>query len=123
MKEIALEITKATKAVQTAEVFAAKYSAKLPDGLGAFACGNFGADFTIYLRGRSPSDRDKALILVGDVFGRGGWVAESAYGHDGFHWKQVVDGVAITIQYAQEIDSPKTFPVNPNQFPVQLENA
>lgn len=122
MIQIEDAINKAKEATKVAELFAIKYSAKLPDGLGNFATGSYGTTFNIYLKGRDEEDRQRALLILGDVFGRAGWIATPAYSNDGFHWGQKIDNVQVDITYAQEVNTPKTFPVAPNQFPIQIEN-
>lgn len=122
MTKLAQSIERCRTQLAVAELFALKYDSKLPDGLGSLWTGSFGTRFDISLRGRSQSDRDKALSLLGEVFGRGGWEAKISFNHDYFDWSQRIDGVEIKIEGAQPTGQPKSFPVDPKQFPLQLED-
>lgn len=126
MTKLQETVSRAHAELVLAEIFVLKYGDKLPDGLGGFWTGSFGTSFDIALRSRSDDDRQKALTLLGEVFGRAGWLAtmnQSGYGFHGFDWSKTVDGVKVKIEGAQRFDQPESFPVDPRSFPLQLEDA
>lgn len=106
--------------LKVADLFLTKYDSKLPEGLGTIIVNNDSVVFIVMLYRRAAYDTNKALTVLGDVFGRADWQAQMNYSHDAFDWSKVVDGVTLRILNAQTIDQPKAFPVNPNQFPIQL---
>jgi hypothetical protein len=123
MKTIADTLDDYRTQLQIAELFRIKYDAKLPLGLGTFSIYSNSCNFHIGLTYVNPDDRQRALAVTGDVFGRGDWVARACYNNDGFDWTKTLDGVTITITKAQVLDSPRTFPVDPLAFPLQLEES
>lgn len=119
-------INDARIALHAGEMFLLKYDAKLPPDLGLLCVGGFGAHFDVNLMHRDQCDRDKALAHLGEVFGRSGWEAKLSAGYHQFHgydWRKEVDGVLIQIEGAQPTGQPKSFPVDPKQFPLQIEDA
>lgn len=119
-------IAECRAALEAAEIFLLKYESKLPEGLGSLYVGGFGAHFDVGLMHRNDEERNKALAYMGDTFGRSGWEAKLVTGYsqfDGFNWTKEVDGVRVKIEGAQKLDQPKSFPVDPKQFPIQLEDA
>lgn len=115
----------ARNALVIAELFVVKYESKLPEGLGSFYVGGFGAHYDVNLSYRDRDQRNKALSHLGEVFGRAGWEAKISGGYQfhGFDWTKEVDGVRVKIEGAQKIDQPQSFPVDPKQFPLQIEDA
>lgn len=108
------------QALADGELFLLKYESKLPEDLGDFYVASYGVRFEVRLGGRSDTQREKALCYLGDVFGRSGWEATLGYGGSYFNWHKLVDGVVIQIEAAQMTGTPKSFPVDPKQFPLQL---
>lgn len=111
------------KQVEIAEVFVLKYDAKLPEGLGSLMISNEGVQYFIHLTGKTDDDRQRALSVLGDVFGRSDWSATATYNRRGYDWGKRLDGVRLHIFEAQKTDEPDSFPVDPKQFPLQLEDA
>lgn len=113
------------RAFNNTELFVVLHDAKLPNGLGSLYIGCFGAHYDVNLCHRNDDDRNKALAHMGEVFGRSGWEAKLnvSYNFHGFAWTKTVDGVRVKIEGAQKIDQPQSFPVDPKQFPLQIEDA
>jgi len=118
-------IQEARTGLEIAEIFVSKYDAKLPEDLGRLyiLCGT--AQYDVGLRGRTEEERNTALAYLGDTFGRGGWEANVSTGYNfhGYDWSKKVDGVYLKIEGAQPTGQPQSFPVDPKQFPLQLEDA
>jgi hypothetical protein len=105
--------------------FAAKFGEQLP----AVACGCMvsydGIPSVTLYTGNTSDDKDKALSLYGDVFGRDGWMAEESQTYRGtFNWSKTIDGVPVTILHAEQLPpKPTAIPVPPSKFPIQLADA
>lgn len=106
-----------------AELFLLKYESKLPEELGFIQIHSERACYHVLLDHRNENDRNKALAHLGDTFGRADWQAEANYNNTAFNWSKEVDDVQIRISGAQPTGQPQSFPVDPKQFPIQLEDA
>lgn len=71
----------------------------------------------------TEGNREKALTLLGDVFGRNGWEAKLDYNGRYFNWRKDVDGVSICICSAKRAVKANTFPVPPSEFPILLQDS
>jgi hypothetical protein len=109
--------------VKLAELFLIKYCSKLPDGMGTLSIGQNSFTYAVNLGYKTEDDRNKALTIMGDVFGRADWVAKITYNRDGYDWSKKLDGCSLYIFEAQKLSAPQDFPVNPTQFPIQLTDA
>ena len=116
------QVAKTRESLQMAELFLVKYESKLPEDLGDLTVFTGFVEFEVNLRYRQDNDRSKALTYLGETFGRADWNA--TINHDGtaFDWRKTLDGVQLSIRFAQPTDQPKSFPVDPKQFPIQLED-
>lgn len=123
MSKFQKAIHETRNALAVAEIFALKYEAKLPEELGEIYIASFGVHYDIRLSTRDDHNRNKALAHLGEVFGRSGWESTLAYGARYFDWQKELDGVKINIQGAQMMNQPDRFPVDPKQFPLQIEDA
>lgn len=112
-------INQAQESVKVMELFALKYGAKLPKELVRFSL-SVPRPFCFIRLGYTNEDRDRALSVVGEVFGRADWTASRDRHNDCFNWDKTLDGVNIYISGAQKFDQPEKFPVDPKQFPLQL---
>lgn len=74
----------------------------------------------------TDQDRDRALTLMGDLFGRHGWTASqtnSSYERPRLDWTKEVMGIPITIYGAKFLPKqPDEIPVMPSEFPVLLRD-
>jgi hypothetical protein len=116
------DIEEARTSLAAAELFATINGAKLPAGLGSLYIG-YRVSYSVFLRNRSKGERDRALTFLGETFGRADWTATMNSNGDAFNWKKTVDGVDIVIEDAQPTGQPKSFPVDPKQFPLRIEDA
>jgi hypothetical protein len=113
-------LSTAKNSIRIAELFLLKYDAKLPEDFGALIVSD--RPVLYFDLSYKPDDfREQALTLLGNVFGRSDWKAKLEYYGKAFDWSKTVDGVCITIEKAQLISQPEEFPVDPKQFPIQLE--
>lgn len=108
--------------VQIATAFAKKYADKLPEDLGSLFISDSNVHCTVSLSHSwiTAEDRAKALTVLGDIFGRDGWLAKSD-GHL-INWSKKLDGVALSIIGAEWMPEHST-PVHPSKFPLQLADA
>ncbi len=102
--------------------FLDSYGSKIPDGLGNISLYNR-AEFAVMLSHRANSDRDRALQVVGDIFGREGWTAKPEYGGQSFDWTKEIDGVRLNIYGAETLPKLEPMPVPPSKFPLQLADS
>ena len=109
-----------TSMLHIAESFAEKFGEQLPEGLASITV--FGATPELYVSsGYSTDDRNRVLLLIGDLFGRSGWSRSVDYGRESFSWKKIVDGVSIVLSRVESVEIPADkSPVPPAAFPLQL---
>lgn len=115
------QIQKQKELLRNTELFVIKYDSKIPKGLGMLIFGVDYVCFYVSLDGKTDSDRNRALAVMGDIFGRGGWDAQLEYRGRHFDWSKMLDSVSVKISCAQPIGKPEKFPVDPKSFPLQLE--
>lgn len=121
MQTLREQIDNQIQFVNAAELFLTIYGSKIPEGLGMIIFAPETPMFYVSLDGKEPSDRDRALSAMGDVFGRADWKAVLEYRGRHFDWSKTVNNVLLTISCAQLIGKPEAFPVDPKQFPLQIE--
>lgn len=126
-------------ALETLKNFSWLYNNKIPEGLvsmSLYVVQEYRVDgpstplgkvhANISLSCQVDSERDRALTLLGDVFGRHGWTAKrngSAY-QPGYDWSKELQGVKITITSAKMLPKERDdIPVAPQEFPVLLHDA
>lgn len=105
-----------------AELFAIKYGPKLPEDVGNFSISSGLVQFSYDATYDIDENRDRILTLFGDVFGRSNWTSKLSYYGRHFDWKKELDGVEIRIDGARKVSQPEAFPVDPKEFPIQLED-
>ncbi len=113
-----------TAHLDTAKAFVDKFGDKLPEGTASLNCVPIsGSPPSCYLSvGYSEGDRQKALALFGDVFGRTGWVQKLSFDKASYDWEMVVDGVLLHISRAEKVPTEReNIPVPPTKFPLQLQ--
>jgi hypothetical protein len=121
MTTFAQQIADAEAAIEVVKLFLLKYESKIPAGMGNIDVAS--KSFFVFLNGRSDNDRTRALTVMGDVFGRSGWSSTFDRYDASYNWSKTVDGVKLSIQSAQKPNQPDSFPVDPKQFPIQIEDA
>lgn len=123
MNPLQTGIEKQKSCIATAEAFAAKFGDKLPEGVAHIDFVMMGSA-TCYLRvGYTESDRQRALALFGDVFGREGWTQALNYDRQSYDWSREIDGVKLFISKAETIPAEPSREVPPTKFPLQLKDA
>ena len=58
---------------------------------------------------------------MGKIFGKQGWTRTINYAKK-FDWKKEIDGVKLSIDSAENMELNES-PVNPKDFPIQIEDA
>lgn len=104
------------------------YDSKIPDDFGSIGISSISYKptcvFCLPTDDRdTEGNREKALTLLGDVFGRNGWEAKLDYNGRYFDWRKDVDGVSICICSAKRAVKADTFPVPPSEFPILLQDS
>lgn len=122
MNHLQKQAAKLAESDEARRIFAAEFGDKLPEGLASFATITDVAMCFIHT-GHSPDDRQRALALIGDVFGRTGWTQELNYDRKTYNWKRVISGVLVQITNAESAPVETTKEVPPNKFPLQLVEA
>lgn len=111
--------------IDAAENFAATFGDKIPEGLGylTFSHENY-ASFSVHLSCHPPSQVERALLTMADLFGRNDWKGNVNYDRTGYDWSKVVCGVVVTIYGAEKMPPiPPVFDVPASKFPIQLEDT
>lgn len=113
------KISRVQKNIDLAKQFLQKYDELLPEDFG-----NISVEHEMHITFHCSNDlREQQLELLGRVFGRNGWTAELEYYGKFFNWSKELDGVKLIIYCAQNSTTPEKFPVDPKQFPIQLEDV
>lgn len=106
------------------KAFCHKYGDKLPELLVSLS-GNMSGEqpyASAYLRYSDDETRDRALQLLGELFGRQGWTGKQDRGDEYHDWFKIIDSVKFTIYGAkQSPPTPPEYKVQPTEFPLLLE--
>ncbi len=113
-------ITTTKQGIAIAELFALKYEAKLPEHLQRIQIDRDTVTLCFSLEYDGEDSRNATLFAIGSTFGWTDWRARIAYDNLAYHWEKEVDGVKVTIMYAQKTEKQQGFPVSPTAFPLQL---
>ena len=103
--------------------FAAQYP--IPDDLDSVLVISVGESIQVQFQCNwAPNEhgRQKLLAFCGETFGRTGWTAVKDQWNSYFNWSKEVAGVTVRLVGAVEDKSPATFPVQPTEFPIMLED-
>lgn len=114
-------LTELEKQLDIGRLFLLKYDSKLPEDQGNFGLSNI-PYLTFDLQYVDEDNRASALTYLGSTFGRREWLATLEYRGRHFDWHKMVDGVKVNIYCARKLDAPESFPVDPKEFPIQLED-
>lgn len=110
----------------TLEAFAEKYPLEIPEGLFSAYIITAKPELTIWVH-LAPNEhgRLKLLSVIGDSFGREGWVkSESPYSRERFNWKREIDGVAVSLEGAETIPERQiNIPVPVSAWPILIEES
>lgn len=111
------------RGLATMRQFVAEYDSKIPDGLGFSYVDKDDAAFMVNLAYRSETDRQRALQVMGDLFGRDGWTAKPDHNNKAFDWNKTLDtGMRLAIYGAEKLPELVPMLVPPSKFPIQLED-
>lgn len=108
-----------------AQQFADQFGSKLP----ANFPGSLNMDYALTFCTAIPEyvtrhDADRLLALVGEVFGREGWIRKLSYHKTHFDWHRDITGVKVMVSNVEKIDDPRDgSPVMPNAFPILLPES
>lgn len=124
------QLAKLTTNLAMLTAFVDAYADKLPEHFGHIDINDTvtgTASFRLHLgssAGCDAQERDRALSLIGDTFGRNGWTKGLNCRCDAFDWSQDFNGVLVTIFSAEPIPQALgKMPVPASAFPIQLEDA
>jgi len=126
MNHLQTHLSKIQSAISLLDSFVSNYGSKIPDGVGCIGLGwGSGHDpsFCLHMTHMSDQNRLRGLQMMGDVFGRDGWVSTPRRNDACFDWKKTVDGVAVEIYGAEVMPQMVPMPVHPSKFPLQLEDV
>lgn len=124
MSYLKKQLTEWRASADLLDAFDQAYGANIPDGLvfGSLTCSVPAITLSI---GHSPEDRNKALTLYGDLFGRSGWeMTPSCMNRNSFDWEKTIDGVKLVIYGAEAFpERDRRVPVPPAKFPIQIADT
>lgn len=101
--------------------FLSRWEHKLDPDLGIINISPDSARYTVFLRYRDEHERIKALVLLGEVFGRDGWTIEEDRSAEADDWTRTIDEVIVTIYGAEQWPAkPKDRLVPITKWPIAL---
>lgn len=114
IEQIATQLNKATEFVKV-------YGELLPDTFGYFTIRSDYCIYTVSLTYESDSNKERALALIGDLFGTKGWTSKPDAENRNFDWFKLLPcGVKVKIYGAAKMPEYVEQPVPPTAFPLAL---